>query len=118
MRAARQVNEGDVHFIHAVLKTLQVIAWHLLDVPKIYDRVGLLAGEWRKRRRFALAEICEDQSHVFAGRIVTDLHFLRKAGVLRGLLDALARAIKFPAVVNATDVVALHPAQMHLRAAM
>ena len=116
--AAGAVHEGDVRLIHAVLKALQIIAGHGFDVPQIDDRIRPFARIWRKLRRIAFAEIGKDEAHVFARRIASDPDFAREAGILRGLLDALACAVILPAVVNATDVVAFHPAQVHLRAAM
>src|SRR5204862_2071182 len=44
--------------------------------------------------------------------------FTGKARFFCRLLDALARTIEFPAVINAPDGVAIDPAKMHLCAAM
>src|SRR5206468_9132357 len=46
------------------------------------------------------------------------LYLAGKSRVLGRLLDALARAVEFPAVIEAADIVALDPAEVHQRAAV
>ena len=55
---------------------------------------------------------------MFARRIGADPHLAGEARLLGRLLDALAAAVEFPAVIDAADVVVLDPAEMHRRAAM
>src|SRR5262249_5387419 len=86
----------------------------------------LPAGIARQRRRperssiaaFTIAQVGENQAEILLRRVAADLHFAGEAGVLGGLLDALAGAVVLPAVVEAADAVALHPAGAELRAAM
>src|SRR5205814_972423 len=63
-------------------------------------------------------QVGEDEPEVLLGRIAPDAHFGGEAGVLGGLLDALARGVVLPAVVEAAQAVALHPARRELRAAV
>jgi hypothetical protein len=118
MRSARAVHEGDVHFIHAVLKALEIIAGHRLDVPQIDKSVRPLARVWRELRRIAFAEVGKDQAHVLARRVASGFDFLSKAGILRGLLDALAGAVELPPMIDAANVITFYPSEMQLRAAM
>ena len=55
---------------------------------------------------------------MFARRIGADAHLAREAFFLRRLFDALTGTIEFPAMIDATDVVALDPSQMHQRETM
>src|SRR5580704_10122754 len=118
MRTAGLMSEGDVHLVHAVLKTLQVIAGHMLDVPDLDQALARAVRKMRKRRRLAGAEIAEDEAQIFAGRIGAQLHLAGIARFLGRLIDALAAAVEFPAVIDATDAVLFDPAEMQRRAAM
>ena len=106
-----------MHLVHRVLEALQPVARHelglVLDQPFAERRrVG------RKGRRRPLAEIGEDDAEMLARRIGPDLDLAGEPGLLGRLLDALPGAVEFPAMIDAADIVALDPAQMHLRAAM
>ena len=118
VRAAGLMGEGDVHLVHAVLKALQIIAGHVLDVPDLDQAFGRAVRKMRKRRRLAGAEIAEDEAQIFAGRISAQLHLAGKARFLGRLIDALAAAVELPAVIDATDAVLFDPAKMQRRAAM
>src|SRR5205085_3858316 len=100
-----------------VLKALQPVARHELRL--VFDEpLGLRCRVgWESGRR-ALAEIGKDEPEMFPRRIAADPHLAGKARLLGRLLDALPAALEFPAVIDAADVVAFDPAQMHLRAAM
>ena len=50
--------------------------------------------------------------------MASDVDFGGKTFILAGLLDALARTVVLPAVVQAADAVAFHPASGELRAAV
>jgi len=52
------------------------------------------------------------------GRIGADLHLAGKPRLFGRLLYALSGAVELPAVIDAAYVVALDPAEMHLRAAV
>src|SRR5262249_25020584 len=52
---------------------------------------------------------------VLLHRVALDAHLAGEAGVLGGLLDALAGAVVLPAMVEAADAVALHPPGAELR---
>src|SRR5205814_25461 len=79
--------------------------------------------ETRQRRRpwrsslvaFGVAEVGEDQAEVLLAGKAPDRHLLGEAGVLGGLLDALAGGIVLPAVVEAANAVPFHPAGAELR---
>src|SRR5205823_2359033 len=83
----------------------------------------LEVGVARERRRperssvvaFKVAQVGEDEAQVFLARIALDLDFLGEAGVLGGLLDALAGRVILPAVVEAAEAVPLDPASAELR---
>src|SRR5687768_6884876 len=72
----------------------------------------------RQRRRLAFPEICEDQPNVLPHRISGDADFVRKRSSLRGLFDALAAAVVFPAVIKAADALSFDPSDGELRAPM
>src|SRR5262249_43993252 len=72
----------------------------------------------RKRRWIALSQIGEDHPEVLLGGVAGDPHLGGEAGVLGGLLAALAGAIVLPPAVEAAEAVALHPAGAELRAAV
>src|SRR5262249_19805123 len=57
-----------------------------------------------------------DQAQVLARGVALDLHLGRERGILGGHLDALTAAVVLPAVVEAAQAVALHPAGAELRA--
>src|ERR1700680_715772 len=118
MRAAGLVGEGDMHLVHAVLKTLQIIAGHVLDVPDLDQTLGRAVRKMRERRRLGGAAIAGDEAEIFAGRIGAQLHLAGKARFLGRLIDALAAAVELPAVIDATDAVLFDPAEMQRRAAM
>src|SRR6185503_3221322 len=69
----------------------------------------------RQRRRLALAEIGEDQADVFFHRITRNADFVRERLSFRRLLDALSRAVIFPAMIKTTYAFALDPAHRKLR---
>src|SRR5215831_7890011 len=59
MGAAGLMCESDMDFVHAVLKTLQVVAGHLLDIPNldearrgpVWKNAGMAAARRRRNRR-------------------------------------------------------------------
>ena len=106
-----------MHLVHRVLEALQPVARHELRLV-LDEPLGLRRRVGREGRRRALAEIGKDETEMFPRRIAADPHLAGKARLLRRLLDALSTALEFPAVIDAADVVAFDPAQMHLRAAM
>src|ERR1043166_6543780 len=117
MRAADTVHKSDMHLVHRVLEALQPVARH--EVRLVLDEpFGLRRRVGRESRRHALAEIGKDKPEMFPRRIAADADLAGKAGFLGRLLDALPAALEFPAVIDATDIVALDPSQMHLRAAV
>src|SRR4029077_9067399 len=112
------MGKGHVHFVHAVLEALQIVAGNLLGVPDLDQALGHAVREMRERRRLAWAKIAENQPKIFAGRIGPNRDLARETWFLGGLLDAAAGALEFPAVIGATDAVTLDPAEMHRRAAV
>src|SRR3954462_8015712 len=71
-----------------------------------------------KGRCFALAEIGEDEAEIFDDGIGADAHLGGEGGLLRRLQRALAAAVELPAMVEAADLLADHPAQRKLGLAM
>src|SRR5215831_7189540 len=118
MRAAGLMCESDMDFVHAVLKTLQVVAGHLLDIPNLDEARRGPVWKMRERRRLAVAEIGEYEIETFARRIGLQGHLAGEPCFLGRLLDALAAMVKFPAVIDAADRLILNPAEMQRRTAM
>src|SRR5439155_25003481 len=80
--------------------------------PHVGVRVGedpfLLEGRHaRERRRLALAEVREDQAERLARRVGAERDLLAKRFRLGRLLDALPVIAELPAVIEATDTLAL-----------
>src|SRR5205814_4620230 len=117
MRAADAVDKSDMHLVHRVLEALQPVARHELRLV-LDEPLGLRRRIGRKGRRRALTEIGKDETEMFPRRIAAHPHLAGNARLLRRLLDALPAVLEFPAVIDAADVPAFDPAQMHLRAAM
>src|SRR5262244_4277517 len=107
MRAAGLMCESDMDFVHAVLKTLQVVAGHLLDIPNLDEARRGPVWKMRERRRLAVAEIGEYEIETFARRIGLQGHLAGEPCFLGRLLDALAATVKFPAVIDAADCLIL-----------
>src|SRR5262249_32114055 len=63
------MRESDMDFVHAVLKTLQVVAGHLLDIPNLDEARRGPVWKMRERWRLAVAEIGENEIEIFARRI-------------------------------------------------
>src|SRR5262245_25541607 len=118
MRGAGLMCESDMDFVHAVLKTLQVVAGHLLDIPDLDEARRVPAWKMRERRRVVVAEIGEDEIEIFARRIGLQRHLAGEPRFLGRLLDALAATVKFPAVIDAADRLVLDPAEMQRRTAI
>ena len=112
------MNKSDMHLIHAVLEALQVVAWHDRRHLVLDDSLGERQRIGWKRRRLAAAEISEDEPHILARRITLHLHLARESDFLGRLLDALPGAVEFPAMIDATYVIPLDPAEMHHRTPM
>ena len=112
------MGEGHMHLVHAVLEALEIIAGGLGGGSDLDDAFALGLGEGRKMGRLALAEIGEDETHVLAGGIGLDADLLVIAGLFGGLFGAGAGAVELPAMIDAADFLAFHPAQMHGRPAM
>jgi len=74
-----------------------------------------IAWQWRRRSR---AEVGEDQAQILLRGAATNGYFLRETFVFRRLLDALAGAVVFPAVIETADAIVLDPTRGQLRAAM
>src|SRR5262249_52093331 len=104
--------ECHMNLIHAVFKTLQVITWHVLGVPDLDDSFSHPVRERRKGRWLAFAEVREDQAEVLTRRIRRYLYLVRETGFLSGLLNALARTVELPTVVDASDGVRFDPTEM------
>ena len=68
-----------------------------------------------ERRGGALAQVGEDHAEVLLHRVVLDLDLLGEGLTLGRLLDALACAVVHPAVVEAAEVLTLHPPGRELR---
>src|SRR5579885_3308238 len=106
-----------VRGIETVLDVLEVIA-----VPNIgahFKHAWLL--EIRVARQgwgIAVTEVGEDEAEVLLGGVAADAHLGREGGVLGRHLHALAGGVVLPAVVEAADAVALHPAGAELGAAV
>ncbi len=107
-----------MHLVGAVLVALQPVARHGLGIPDVDQARVARRREGRERRRFAFAEVGEDQPHVLARRVTFRRHLAREVRILRGHLDALAGAVELPAVVQAAQRIAFDPAEMQRRAAM
>src|SRR6516164_1475445 len=118
MRATGLMRESDMDFVHAVLKTLQVVARHLLDIPDLDEARRGPAWKMRERRRLAVAEIGENEIDIFARRIGPQGQLAGELCFLGRLLDALAAPFKFPALIDAADRLILDPAEMQRRAAV
>src|SRR5215475_12582774 len=77
MRAPGLMRESDMDFVHAVLKTLQVVAGHLLDIPDLDEaRRGPV---WKMRERWWLA-VAEIGSGSPCGRTVLPQPAARRTG--------------------------------------
>src|SRR5262245_35183404 len=118
MRAAGLMRESDMDFVHAVLKTLQVVAGHLLDIPDLDEAGRGPVWKRRERRRLAVAKIGDNEVEMLHRRIGLQSHLAGEPCFLGRLLDALATTVKFPAVIDAADRLILDPAEMQRRAAM
>ena len=88
--AAGRVREGDMHLVHAVLETLQVIAGNALHIPRIDDARRFTVRKGRKSGRSAVPEIGPDHSKIFFAGVDADLNLAGKSGCLGRLFDALA----------------------------
>src|SRR5262249_21327017 len=118
MRAAGLMCGSDMDFRHDCLKTLQVVAGHLLDIPNLDEARRGPVWKMREWRRLAVAEIGEYEIETFARRIGLQGHLAGEPCFLGRLLDALAAMVKFPAVIDAADRLTLDPAEMQRCAAM
>ena len=74
--------------------------------------------ETRQRRRFALAEIDEDQPEIFLRGIAANMGFRTLVIAVAGPFDAMAGLVILPAVEQAADFVALDVTNRQLRAAV
>src|SRR5207244_3726529 len=102
------VGEGDVYLVHVALKLIEVVA-HAGVGTVFKESFTFELGEAEHRWGLTLALIDEDESEVLLARIATDANPLAEGLRLGWLLDTLATAIVRPAVVEAPNVVALHP---------
>ena len=118
MRAAGLMGKRDMDFVHAVLKTLQIIAGYVLDVPHLNEPLAGTVRKMWKRRRLARPEIREDQAQMLARRIGAQVHLACKARLFGRLIDAQPGAIELPAMIGAADRIVLDPAEMERRATM
>ena len=108
MRSAPAVHPRHVKFVRRVLPDLKVVARIDLE-PDLEFTFDGIRGKDRERRRAALAQVGEDHTHPLLGGIAADADLGGEACVLRNLLDALARAIELPAVIEAANAVLLDP---------
>ena len=106
-----------MRLVDAILQRVEIIA-----VANIRAGVDLaLFFQFRiawQRRHDSFAEVGEDQAQILQRGAATNGYFLRETFVFRRLLDALAGAVVFPAVVETADAIVLDPADRQLRAAM
>src|SRR5262249_57689254 len=72
----------------------------------------------QQRRRRALSKVSKDQTQIFFGRVPAYADLSGKTYVLCGLFDALPRTIIFPAMIEAADAIAFHPAHRELGSAV
>src|SRR5262245_8461240 len=96
-------------------RNMDWIVFQIVDVvarPDISFRpecVFLEIRVTRQWRRFALAEINENQFEVFLGRTTADANFFGEGFLFRRLLDALSGAVIFPTVKAAANTIVLNP---------
>src|SRR5207253_10957977 len=121
------VDEGHVHRIDAVLDPVAVAVRTYVSRRVTHEAVGIdvlqerVPWQWGRPEHssiaaFSVTEIGEDEAEVLLDGVALDPHFAGEAGVLGGLLDALAGAVVLPAVVDAAEAVPLDPAGRELRA--
>src|SRR5215469_3223229 len=84
----------------------------------LQDSLSLQLWKSNHRRRRALSKVSKDQTQIFFGRVAAYADLSGKAYILGGLLHALARTIVFPAVIEAANAVAFHPAYGELGSAV
>src|SRR5262245_47268461 len=104
-----------MRLVDAVFQRVEVVA--IANVRAGVDLAFLFElGIALERRRVTLAEIGEDQSKILLRRAAADFNFLGKALAFRRLLDALSRAVVFPAMIKTANAILLDPADGKLRA--
>jgi len=116
------MRECDVDRVGAVLDVVEVVAGAKVGAAR-EDAIAFQLRVARQRRwpersgiaAFGIAQVGEDEAQILLARIARDPHLAGEAGVLGGLLDALAGAVVLPAVVEAADAVPLDPAGAELR---
>ena len=88
------------------------------ELARFQDAFALELRIPREWRRLPLAQIGEDEPQVVADRVAPDLDAGTEGLWLGGLLGALPVPVVLPAVVEAADLLALHPAGAELRPPM
>src|SRR5439155_7915262 len=120
------VGEEHVHGVRVIVEPVEVVAGPALGPDRDQDawllEVGI-ASEGRRPERssiaaFSISQVGEREAQVVAHRVALDPHLAGEAGVLGGLLDALAGAVVLPPMIEAANAVALHPAGAELRPAV
>src|SRR4029434_1399084 len=71
-----------------------------------------------ERRRFAGAEVSENQTEIFPSRVASHADFCRERFFFRRLISALTGAAEHAPGLHAADRVAFDPAGRELRAAV
>src|SRR5205823_1301990 len=106
----------------AILDVLEVVAGPQISAGHQHPLFLEVRVAWERLERssiaafsVALAQVGEDQPEILLGGVALDLDFAGEGGVLGRLLDALARAVVLPAVVEAANAVPLDPAGAELR---
>src|SRR5579871_839146 len=103
------MDERYVDFVSRILDAVKEIAGpgdgrRGGEHPFIFH-LGIAGQRWRR----TLAQECEDQAQVLLRGIAADLDALAERLRLRRLLDALPIRPVDPAVIEAAQVVSLHP---------
>src|SRR5262249_1050092 len=104
--------------IAVVIHTLKEIAW-----PHLYGKNFQHAFHFKmqkpwQRRRFALAQISEDESQIFFSRVMANTNLFGKGFAVGRLLHALTATVVKPTVVHAPDTVSFDPTGGQLGSAM
>ena len=100
-----------MHRIERVLDHLKPVARPDL-LARENDQPRLLEGElaWQiEHGRLALAHVREDEAAILGERVTLYPHLRGGRGAFGRRFVALARAVEAPAMIDAADVLALHP---------
>src|SRR5215467_1904065 len=112
------MDKGHVESVAVIIDALEKVAWPYLHGKDFQHTFFLEMGIARQRRRFALAQIGEDEPKILFSRITANANLFGEGFLLRGLLQALACAVVKPAMIHAADTVSFDPACRQLRSPM